>query len=804
MKTMVCACLASMFLCASFAGAMTITIASSGVELVAVGEEWRFFRGTTDPSVPLDAWWKLDFDDGAWELGPTGIGYGDGDDATVIIGMQNSYLTIYTRKAFTLAEVPSGTVELEIDYDDGFVAYLNDAEIARRGIADDPVTRNSTAASHDAGTPELIALGRAADLLRAGANVLAIEIHNSSLGSTDLSLIPALRTRSGDVVKNGDRWVVGTPTVPLSGATSAAVAVAVTIDGVAAAFDAATGTWHGDAILDPGVNTVLVEARDAAAAVVDQGTITIVYVPPENHFAGALAADTVWSGACVVDADVTVPDGVTLTVEAGTEVMLAGAVVLTVNGRLLANGTEAAPIRFTHYGDGVAWKGIRLVGADDSRFAHCTFEYADCEGEHQDYYEPGTRDYHEAIVAVACNVEFDGCVFRNLPDERAGAEGDAIAVMSDDPDTPGAARAVVRNCRFLHIGQGVHERFSYVLIEGCFFTGKRGDNDDVDLWGESDPPPVVRRNLFLDPEHDDMVNPTKCSAIIEENILGGSDDHGLVLRDAGTPLVRNNVIFNCAAAGIAIENTCNALLVNNTIVNCGRGLRLFDLGREGPPYYLTPGGGTATVINCIIWDCPTSISLTDSANTAALDRGSHVTVRYSDIEGGLAGVSISGTFSTVTWGDGNIDADPLFVDAAQRDFHLQAASPVIDAGTVEEAPAIDVEGNVRPCGAAVDMGAYEVCEEQPVRFRRGDPNADGRMDLSDVVSVLRHLFGGGRAPSCAKSADANDDGTLDIADAVAMLAYLFSGGNVLPQPFTACGADATIDALDCAAYAPCE
>ncbi|HAK96245.1 MAG TPA: hypothetical protein DCM87_14950 [Planctomycetes bacterium] len=72
------------------------------------------------------------------------------------------------------------------------------------------------------------------------------------------------------------------------------------------------------------------------------------------------------------------------------------------------------------------------------------------------------------------------------------------------------------------------------------------------------------------------------------------------------------------------------------------------------------------------------------------------------------------------------------------------------------------------------------------------------------MSVLRHLFGGGRAPSCAKSADANDDGTLDIADAVAMLAYLFSGGNVLPQPFTACGADATIDALDCAAYAPCE
>jgi len=41
-----------------------------------------------------------------------------------------------------------------------------------------------------------------------------------------------------------------------------------------------------------------------------------------------------------------------------------------------------------------------------------------------------------------------------------------------------------------------------------------------------------------------------------------------------------------------VENSCEALPANNTIVNCGRGLRLFDLGRWGPPYRLNPGGGT--------------------------------------------------------------------------------------------------------------------------------------------------------------------------------------------------------------------
>jgi hypothetical protein len=148
-------------------------------------------------------------------------------------------------------------------------------------------------------------------------------------------------------------------------------------------------------------------------------------------------------------------------------------------------------------------------------------------------------------------------------------------------------------------------------------------------------------------------------------------------------------------------------LINNTIVQCGRGLRLFDLGRWGPPYRLNPGGGTATVVNCIIWDCPTPIALADSSNTSIADRGSHVTVMYSDIQRGREGVSVSGQFSTVTWGAGNLDADPLFVDPGKLDFHLQAGSPAIDAADTKQAPEVDRDGIPRPQQGGADMGAYE-------------------------------------------------------------------------------------------------
>jgi parallel beta-helix repeat protein len=169
----------------------------------------------------------------------------------------------------------------------------------------------------------------------------------------------------------------------------------------------------------------------------------------------------------------------------------------------------------------------------------------------------------------------------------------------------------------------------------------------------------------------------------------------------------NNVVFDCRNGGIAIENSCDAFLANNTIVGCGRGLRLFDLGRWGPPYRLNPGGGTATVVNCIIWDCGTPITLADSSNDEIEDRGSHVTVMYSDVQGGADGISVSGTQSTVTWGAGNVDADPLLADPENLDFRLLSGSPAIDTADSGFAPPDDLDGNPRPAGPAPDIGAYE-------------------------------------------------------------------------------------------------
>jgi hypothetical protein len=159
--------------------------------VIDIGDEWLYRKGTS--STPSD-WVSVGFDDSAWLVGNTGIGYGDGDDSTVLSDMQGNYSTVYTRKVVNYdGSINITSLSLEIDYDDGFVAYINGQEVARANM---PAGQSSfdtlASAQREPGTPELINLDGFISLIGTGDNVLAIEIHNAALNSSDLSFRPRL------------------------------------------------------------------------------------------------------------------------------------------------------------------------------------------------------------------------------------------------------------------------------------------------------------------------------------------------------------------------------------------------------------------------------------------------------------------------------------------------------------------------------------------------------------------------------------------------------------------------------------
>ncbi len=90
------------------------------------------------------------------------------------------------------------------------------------------------------------------------------------------------------------------------------------------------------------------------------------------------------------------------------------------------------------------------------------------------------------------------------------------------------------------------------------------------------------------------------------------------------------------------------------------------------------------------------------------------------------------------------------------------------------------------------------------RFRRGDTNASGRMDISDAILSLSHLFGGSADVECLDALDANDDGAVNISDPSYMLNYLFSSGRAPAAPGAVCGVDPTADGLGCEKSSSCE
>lgn len=190
-----------------------------GIELFSQGQwqsvvlaeqQWKYLPALNEP--PSD-WNSTGFDDANWQAGTGGIGYADGDDATVIDPVNSLYL----RRAFVVdAEITINRLILDIDYDDAFVAYLNGAEIGRSpNITDSRPLYNSTllydreAQMYQGGQPERYFADTS--LLITGVNVLAVHILNNGISSSDLSSLVYMHAEineEGQFYPNTPEWFV--------------------------------------------------------------------------------------------------------------------------------------------------------------------------------------------------------------------------------------------------------------------------------------------------------------------------------------------------------------------------------------------------------------------------------------------------------------------------------------------------------------------------------------------------------------------------------------------------------------------
>lgn len=294
-------------------------------------------------------------------------------------------------------------------------------------------------------------------------------------------------------------------------------------------------------------------------------------------------------------------------------------------------------------------------------------------------------------------------------------------------------------------GGGMWNLSSSTKITNCTFTHNTTTNPfegGGGMFNQSSSPSVMHCSFIANGgahggamRNRGRTHATVTNCIFERNtaFAGGGAIHSQGL---GTNPIFINCVFNSneAASGGAIMNTGNAA---PTVSNCTFSGNVANIGGA-----VFNENSSPTLVNCILWG--------DSAQEIFDDFESAATVIYSDVQGGWSG-------------EGNIDADPLFVDADGPDdipgneddnLRLQPGSPCIDAADNAAVPAdwldldgdgdtnelipVDLDGNPRFVDdpntddtgfgdpPIVDMGPYEL--QDPC----ADDDGDGRVTICHV------------------------------------------------------------------------
>ena len=228
------------------------------------------------------------------------------------------------------------------------------------------------------------------------------------------------------------------------------------------------------------------------------------------------------------------------------------------------------------------------------------------------------------------------------------------------------------------------------LLDGFTITGGNGSNVSGNGGGmyNNSSSPTVSNCTFLGNlawRGGGIYNASSSPAVTNCVFTGNSATNGGGMNNEFSSPSITNCIFTANSAfnhggGMANDNSSSPSLINCSFSG--------NSAASGGGIYIY---GTNPVLkNCILWG-------NNSSSFPEIENENSTPIISNSI---VKGSGYNGT-------DGNLDKDPLFVNAAIGDLHLQPCSPAINAGTATNAPSIDFDGNGRPALGKIDIGAYE-------------------------------------------------------------------------------------------------
>jgi hypothetical protein len=589
------------------------TITSNAVtSLFPAGSTWRYRVVTNE----VAGWNQPTFDDAAWASGAGQLGYGDGDEATVIGSSSNLITCALFRRTFTVSNAAAVTaLNLQLLRDDGAIVYLNGTEILRSNMPAGTVTPATLASANITGTSSPVENAYLPFTLLnmplvEGVNMLAVELHQSSVNYSDLGfdMAASLSTAFGTTETNTSASLTFTPR-------------------------AATGLSI-EAFFFPSGESLLPSTIT--------GTFTLT------------AAGSPW----LATGDIYVPSNACLAVQSGATLQMPGSASLYVQGEVRMEGTPLSPVRIEpNTNDNARTRqyldpALAQAGSLEPRWGGIAFQHADHTGILSNVVLRGASlaaadpvNMKAAISALGSDLLMRGLDIAEVQLPIFVQEGN-LTILEQSHIVIGV------------IGDGINiKRARYARVEGCEFysSGLTVDTDAIDYDGIQGG--IIRGNYlhdFMGGNNDaiDIGEGTR-DLLVENNRIERCFDKAVSIGQASTAIVRRNII-QAVDMGLGIKDAGSyGLIEHNTFRDVTHAVAVYEKN-------LGVGGGAAEVRNCIVSHATAAPFTCDALSSL------QVSYTLSDTE--------------LVPGMGNLFAEPQFLRPSQNNFALQTGSAAVDAG----------------------------------------------------------------------------------------------------------------------------
>ena len=487
---------------------------SSGTRTIAIAKNsaWKY----NDKGLNLDtAWRETNYDDASWAEGLAELGYGDGDENTVVDyggNANNKFITTYFRRSFELTKEQriGNSYFISLLCDDGAVVYVNGKEALRVNMAYGPTDYLSHAISA-IGSPlesQFVSYGIDADLLKTGTNIIAVEVHQSGGTSSDVSFNLELYYIKQDVsnILSTDKTYQFSLTGDLS---------------LTAVYES-----EGKCIIPDVISEDMILTSDCSPWLT-QGNITVL-------------------------------PGVSLTIEAGVEIQLPPGANIFVNGRINATGNAGERIIFKlnpGYGD-KSWGAICFINSSDtSHFSYVTIEDAS-RG-------PDPSREVAAISAFKSNLILDNVILDDVDDNPIAGR------YSDITLTNSSLHSKVT-------GDLINIKYGKGRIENCTFRGNdKPDTDGIDYDDVEDG--IIRNSIVYDLRGFNSdgidIGEQAHNITIDSMLIFDITDKGISVGQKSTVNISNSAFVNCNL-GLGLKDSCRVTVdhctfySNNIPVSC--------------------------------------------------------------------------------------------------------------------------------------------------------------------------------------------------------------------------------------------